>query len=163
MMDQARVVRLRALLIGNRQKEVPRVHTLSEDRGVRLHRWRNHVICNSVDYIIRMIKANTQWENGIMALVRVLRGGQVTLPAEARKALGLSEGDYLDLEVAEGTVTLKPITVIDRAEADRELDAILSRVKYIGPEPPPSEDEMMDMVADEVREVRAGHAKGRSR
>lgn len=110
-----------------------------------------------------MIKANTQWENGIMALVRVLRGGQVTLPAEARKALRLSEGDYLDLEVAEGTVTLKPITVIDRAEADRELDAILSRVKYIGPEPPPSEDEMMDMVADEVREVRAGHAKGRSR
>ena len=33
-----------------------------------------------------MIKANTQ-ENGIMALVRLLRGGQVTLPSEARKAL----------------------------------------------------------------------------
>jgi AbrB family looped-hinge helix DNA binding protein len=110
-----------------------------------------------------MIKANTQQENGIMALVRMLRGGQVTLPAEARKALKLSEGDYLDLEVSDGTVTLKPVTVIDRAEADRQLDAILSRVKYVGPEPPPSEDEVMDMVVDEVREVRAEHVKGRSR
>ena len=111
-----------------------------------------------------MIKANnTHQENGIMALVRMLRGGQVTLPAEARKALKLSEGDYLDLEVTDGTVTLKPVTVIDRAEAGRRLDAILSRVKYVGPEPPPSEDEMMDMVVDEVRAVRDDHAKGRSR
>jgi AbrB family looped-hinge helix DNA binding protein len=110
-----------------------------------------------------MIKANREQENGIMVLVRMLRGGQVTLPAEARRALKLSEGDYLDLEVSDGTVTLKPVTVVDRAEADRQLDAILNRVKYVGPEPPPSEDEVMDMVVDEVREVRAEHAKGRSR
>ena len=110
-----------------------------------------------------MINTNTQQEIGIMALVRMLRGGQVTLPAEARKALKLSEGDYLHLEVADGAVTLKPVTVIDRAEADRQLGAILSRVKYIGPEPPPSEDEMMDMVVEEVRAVRAEHTKGRSR
>jgi len=110
-----------------------------------------------------MITANTQKENGIMALVRMLRGGQVTLPAEARKALKLSEGDYLDLEVTDGAVTLKPVTVIDRAEADRQLDAILSRVNYVGPEPPPSEDEMLDMAAEEVRTVRARHAKSRSR
>ena len=98
-----------------------------------------------------------------MALVRMLRGGQVTLPAEARKALKLNEGDYLDLEVTDGTVTLKPVTVIDRAEAGRQLDAILSRVKLIGSEPPPSEDEVVDMVVEEVRGVRARHAKSRSR
>lgn len=91
-----------------------------------------------------------------------VRGGQVTLPAEARKALKLHEGDYLDLVTA-GAVTLKPVTVIDRAEADRQLGAILSRLKYVGPEPPPSEDELMDMVVEEVRAVRAEHAKGRSR
>jgi AbrB family looped-hinge helix DNA binding protein len=110
-----------------------------------------------------MIKANTQQESGIMALVRMLRGGQVTLPAEARKALKLNEGDYLDLEVTDGTVTLKPVTVIDRTEADRQLDAILSRVRYVGPKSPPSDDEMMDAVVDEIRTVRIGHAKGRSR
>jgi AbrB family looped-hinge helix DNA binding protein len=110
-----------------------------------------------------MNKANTQQESGIMALVRMLRGGQVTLPAEARKALKLSEGDYLDLEVQGGTLTLKPVTVIDRAEADRQLDKILSRVTYTGPEPEPSEDEVMDMVVDEIRAVRDKHAKSRSR
>jgi AbrB family looped-hinge helix DNA binding protein len=110
-----------------------------------------------------MTKANTQQENGVMALVRMLRGGQLTLPAEARKALKLNEGDYLDLQVTGGTVTLKPVTVIDRADADRQLGDILSRVRYIGPEPGPSEDEMMDMVVDEVRATRAKHAKGRSR
>jgi AbrB family looped-hinge helix DNA binding protein len=110
-----------------------------------------------------MIKANTQQENMIMALVRMLRGGQVTLPAEARKALKLNEGDYLDLEVTGGTLTLKPVSVIDRAEADRRLDTILSRVQYVGPEPAPAEDEMMDMVVDEIRAVRDKHAKSRSR
>ena len=98
-----------------------------------------------------------------MALVRMLRGGQVTLPAEARKALKLSEGDYLDLEVQGGTLTLKPVTVIDRADADRQLDKILSRVTHIGSEPEPSEDEVMDVVVDEIRAVRTKHAKSRSR
>jgi len=98
-----------------------------------------------------------------MALVRMLRGGQVTLPAEARRALRLNEGDYLDLEVQDGALTLKPVTVIDRAAADRQLGNILSRVKYTGPEPEPSEDEVMDMVVEEIRAVRAKHAESRSR
>jgi AbrB family looped-hinge helix DNA binding protein len=110
-----------------------------------------------------MNKANTQQENAIMALVRMLRGGQVTLPAEARKALKLSEGDYLDLEVQGGTLTLKPVTVVDRADADQRLDKILSRVTYVGPEPEPDEEEVMDMVVGEIRAVRAKHAKSRTR
>src|SRR3954463_16236691 len=107
------------------------------------------------------MNTNTQ-ENVVMALVRMLRGGQITLPAEARKALKLSEGDYLDLEVQGSTLLLKPVTVIDRAEADRQLNAILSRVEYVGPEAEPSEDEVMDMVVEEIRAVRDKHAKSRS-
>jgi AbrB family looped-hinge helix DNA binding protein len=109
-----------------------------------------------------MNKANTQ-ENIVMALVRMLRGGQVTLPAEARKALNLSEGDYLDLTVEGSTLTLKPVTVTERAEADRQLDQILSRVTYTGPQPEPTEDALMDMVTEEVRAVREKHAKSRTR
>jgi bifunctional DNA-binding transcriptional regulator/antitoxin component of YhaV-PrlF toxin-antitoxin module len=97
-----------------------------------------------------------------MTLVRMLRGGQITLPAEAQKALKVSEGAYLDLQVANGTATLKPVEVIDRAEADRQLDAILSRVRYIGPEPRPSEDELMDMVVEVIDSLHAGHAQRRS-
>lgn len=96
-----------------------------------------------------------------MGLVRMLRGGQVTLPAEARKALKLSEGDYLDLEVKEGVMTLKPVSVVDRVQADRELTDILGRVTYTGPEPEPSEDEVMGIVVEEIRSIRAKH-EGRS-
>lgn len=116
-----------------------------------------------VDFTLRMIKANNRREGNVMALVRMLRGGQVTLPAEARKALKLTEGDYLDLEVAGGAVTLKPVTVLDLAQANRQLDAILSRVKYIGPRQQPSEEKVMDMVTAEIRAVRARHAKSRTR
>ena len=98
-----------------------------------------------------------------MALVRMLRGGQVTLPAEARKALNLNAGDYLDLEVEDGKLTLRPVAVVDRAEADRQLGNILGRVKYVGPQPKPTEDEVMNMVTEEIRATRRKHAEGRSR
>ena len=99
-----------------------------------------------------------------MALVRMLRGGQVTLPAEARKALRLQEGDYLDLTVEGSTLTLKPVQVVDRAETDRQLDQILSRVRYVGSEPEATEDEVMETVVESIRAVRAAkHAKSRTR
>ena len=91
-----------------------------------------------------------------MTLVRMLRGGQITLPAEARRALKLSDGAYLDLQVTNGTVASQPVEIIERTDADRQLDAILSRMQYIGPEPRPTEDEFIDMVAKEIRSLRAG-------
>jgi AbrB family looped-hinge helix DNA binding protein len=105
-----------------------------------------------------MTKANTQSETGIMAIIRVICGGQVTLPADARRAFNLKEGDYLEAEVTERGVLLKPITVVDQSKADRELEAILSRVKYVGPEPRPSEDEVTEMVNREIQAYRAHHA-----
>lgn len=51
------------------------------------------------------------------------------------------------------------MTVDSQRAPDRQLVEILAQVRYIGPEPPPSEDEVMDMVAHEIRAVRA---KGRS-
>ena len=108
------------------------------------------------------MKATTQQE-GIMALVRMLRGGQFTLPADARKALNLNEGDYLDVEIAGGVVTLKPVTVLDRAAADRRLSQILSRVEYTGRTPEPSEDEVMETVVEEIHAARRKDAKSRTR
>src|SRR5690242_17089390 len=93
---------------------------------------------------------NLQPENSIMALVRVLRGGQVTLPAEARKVLKLKDGDYLDLELTERGVLLKPVAVVDRAKAWDDLGAILSRDKWVGPGPEPSDDELLELANEEV-------------
>jgi AbrB family looped-hinge helix DNA binding protein len=49
-----------------------------------------------------------------MALVRLLRGGQVTLPAELRQKLQVKEGDYLQAEVVENGMLLKPVAFVSR-------------------------------------------------
>lgn len=91
-----------------------------------------------------------------MALVRLLRGGQITLPAETRKALRLAEGDYLEAEVADGAVRLRPVAVVDRAAAWRDLMAIVRRDKWIGPEPRPSPEEEEQWIFDVLAEERDG-------
>jgi AbrB family looped-hinge helix DNA binding protein len=59
-----------------------------------------------------------------MALVRLLRGGQVTLPADLRQKLKLAQGDYLEAEMVENGVLLKPVSVVERERAwQRVLEA----------------------------------------
>jgi hypothetical protein len=41
-------------------------------------------------------------------------------------------------------------------EADRQLAEILSRVRYTGPEPMPSADELASEMADLIHEMRRG-------
>lgn len=88
-----------------------------------------------------------------MALVKMLRGGLLTMPAEVRKQLKLKDGDYLDLEVSDGVVTLKPVVVIDRQEAWKRLRAIMDKDNWISPEPRPSLEEeerwIFDVLAEE--------------
>ena len=43
-----------------------------------------------------------------MHRVKVRRAAQITLPEEARRKLGVTEGDYLEAEVVENGVLLKP-------------------------------------------------------
>jgi AbrB family looped-hinge helix DNA binding protein len=98
-----------------------------------------------------------------MSLIRVIRNGQITLPADVRKALQVKEGDYLEAEVIEGSVHLKPVSVVDRAEADRQLGDILSRVRYTGAKPQPSEDKLVEEIADIIHDMRRDNAEGSAR
>ena len=99
-----------------------------------------------------------------MSLTKLTRNGQVTLPAEARKALRLKEGDYLEAEVVDDVVRLRPVRVVDRAAADRRLEEIGRQVKWVGPGPEPSDDELLKMIDDDIHAMRADeYAKNRSR
>ena len=51
--------------------------------------------------------------------MRLIRHGQVTLPAEARKTLQLQDGDYLEARVADGELWRRPVDVIARCAANR--------------------------------------------
>jgi AbrB family looped-hinge helix DNA binding protein len=101
---------------------------------------------------------------GAMALTKLTRNGQVTLPADARRKLRLKEGDYLEAEVVGDGVVLRPVSVVDREAAWQQVSGAMSSVEYVGPEPEPLEDETMEMVVDEIHAMRRENDdKSRSR
>lgn len=48
-----------------------------------------------------------------MAVVKVTRKGQTTIPKEIRDALGISEGDELMVEVRDGAIVMRPLPRIE--------------------------------------------------
>ena len=101
-----------------------------------------------------------------MSLVKIRRAAQITLPSDIRQALGIKEGDYLEAELVEGGVMLKPVAVVDRETARRRLMEMLDDSRggsrYVGPAPEPSDDELMRTVVDEIKTHRRQSREGRS-
>jgi AbrB family looped-hinge helix DNA binding protein len=96
----------------------------------------------------------TTFGSKAMALVRVLRTGQITLPAELRRKFRLNEGDLLEAAETEGGILLRPVSIIDREQAwKRVLDAP-KLVRYIGPEPRPSPEEEERLIFEAVEAAR---------
>jgi AbrB family looped-hinge helix DNA binding protein len=97
-------------------------------------------------------------EQGSMALVRVKRAGQVTLPAELRKQFHLEEGDYLEAEAVENGILFKPVSVVDRQETRRQLGALLDRVHAQVPPSDQSPQEQEEEITRIIKELRQDDA-----
>jgi AbrB family looped-hinge helix DNA binding protein len=69
-----------------------------------------------------------QEEHAHMALVRLKKAAQITLPVELRKRFHLEEGDYLEAEAVEEGILLKPVSVIERQKAWENVRDVLDRV-----------------------------------
>jgi AbrB family looped-hinge helix DNA binding protein len=91
-----------------------------------------------------------------MTLIRVLRGGQVTLPAAVREKLKLAPGDYLEAELVDNGVLLKPMSDIEREKAWDELMQIIDEPKWRKP-PTMSPEEEEEMIFEEVEALRHRH------
>ena len=63
-----------------------------------------------------------------MALVRVRRAAQITLPREIRQAAHLEEGDYLEAEVTEAGILLRPVSIGSRQPTPEQEVGILAIV-----------------------------------
>ncbi len=50
-------------------------------------------------------------------LIKVTRGGQVTIPAVLRREAGIEVGDYLEVRLEEDRLVLLPKQVIDKSQA----------------------------------------------
>ncbi|MEA2872200.1 MAG: Antidote-toxin recognition MazE, bacterial antitoxin [Hyphomicrobiales bacterium] len=100
-----------------------------------------------------------------MALMRVRRAAQLTLPAEVRQALNVKEGDYLDAQIVKDGVLLRPVSMANRdAESHRawqEIQEIMSRVKDLEPTPnedPSAREEWIAEIVKEFRREKRGDA-----
>jgi len=63
-----------------------------------------------------------------MSFVKVLRGGQITMPKELRKVLEIKEGDILEVQMEKNKVVLKPKVLVDRNQAWRKLNQVMAKV-----------------------------------
>ena len=96
-----------------------------------------------------------------MTLVRLRERAQITLPQEVRDALKVKQGDYLEAELVEGGVLLRPMAVVDREAARARLQDMLTRgSRWTGPEPEPTEDTLLQDVAAEIKKARQEHREG---
>jgi AbrB family looped-hinge helix DNA binding protein len=93
-----------------------------------------------------------------MSLVKLLRGGQMTLPAEARRALRLKEGDYLEAEIVEDRLVLRPVSVVSRADGWRRIREAQRAVRYVGPEPRPGPQDEEQWIEQALEDERRRHA-----
>jgi AbrB family looped-hinge helix DNA binding protein len=93
-------------------------------------------------------------------LVKVTRGGQVTIPADMRRQAGIDIGDYVEVRMVEGHLVLLPKQLIDKdqtwfwteawqaAEREAEDDLRAGQVKEFD-----TLDELIaDLDADEAEE-----------
>ena len=95
-----------------------------------------------------------------MALLKILRSSQITLPAELRRRFGLSEGDYLEAQAVEEGILLKPVSVVERQKAGQALIKLLDRVHAKQPRTKLSPPAQEEWITQEVKAFRKDkHAK----
>lgn len=84
-----------------------------------------------------------------MALLKVRRFAQLTLPAHLRKKFNLTEGDYVEAEAVEEGIILRPVTVVSKEKAWERIFKAMGSVhtrKFGKKQRPLGEEEIADIV-----------------
>lgn len=93
-----------------------------------------------------------------MVLLKLRRFAQITLPAELRKKFNLSEGDYLEAEIVEEGILLKPVAVIEREKAWEKVFQAMDSVQDTQANHKQSPKAQEEEIAKEVKAFRKKHA-----
>ncbi len=94
-------------------------------------------------------------------IVRPLRSGQITIPAEFRERLGIGPDSLLQVTLMQGELRVRPLSVSDRAGGSPWLKELYDRFAPVREEAMTKEytEEEIDTAIDEaVKAVRQGHA-----
>ena len=93
-----------------------------------------------------------------MALLKVLRAGQVTLPAALRRKFNLDVEGYVEAQVVKDGILLKPASVVVRKKAWDQVIKVLDRVHAKLPPSKKSPREQEEEIAQEIKRFRKQHA-----
>lgn len=96
-----------------------------------------------------------------MALLKLKRHAQVTIPTELRKQFNLEEGDYLEAEATSAGILLKPVSVVEREQAWDKVIEAMENVHDKQPSSDRSPQEEEEEIADIVKTSRQAHAERR--
>lgn len=86
--------------------------------------------------------------------IRIRPKGQITLPIEVRRDLGVSEGDIVYLEKCDGKYVISPV----QADRDPAAGMLAQYAKFKNP----SIDEEKEWVAKHIAETADGYDAGTS-
>ena len=89
-----------------------------------------------------------------MAIMRVRRLAQLTLPAEVRRALNVQEGDFLEAKIVKDGVLLKPVAMVERKRAWEGILNATSQVRDLKPDPSKSNQEEEEEIAEAIKKFR---------
>ncbi len=88
-----------------------------------------------------------------MPTVRLLRNGQLTLPAKVRQDFALEDGTYLDVEIEDNRIVLIPKTLVKKDKAKERIFEVLEEVWERNQDVDPKE--VKRLVSQAVKTVRA--------
>jgi AbrB family looped-hinge helix DNA binding protein len=110
-----------------------------------------------------MLGCRLRVEEEIMTRVRLLRDGKITLPAAVRQKLKLAEGDYLEAELVDNGVVLKPVSTVEREQALEQMFAAKARVRPTPEQAKKSPEGQEREIFEEVKAMRRTYAQSRPR
>lgn len=99
-------------------------------------------------------------EKSSTRIVRPLRSGQITIPAEFRERLGIRPDSLLQVTLLEGELRIKPIRTAQTAAGSpwlRELYDLFAPVRQEAEERGYSEKEINAVIDEAIKEVRQSH------
>ncbi len=92
-----------------------------------------------------------------MPLVKVIRHGQITLPKGIRDALGIKEGDLLEVKLGKAEMTIKAKAVVDREQAKDKFFQMVDEMRAS------MKDEDPEVIEREIEEAIRAVRKSKSK
>lgn len=97
-------------------------------------------------------------------IVRSLRGGQVTIPADFREKLGIDADTLLQMSLIQGELRIKPVKAIDTVGGSKwvkELYDLFEPVRKEAKEKDYTEKKINTAISKAVRAVRTKYGQSR--